>query len=107
MILASQYLERQRGNEPQRRLMAAVLQAVVDDCRERPVGHRDARQAADYLLSGDRGWPYSFENVCEALGMDASGLRAKLLCGRHGRAHASMGHCPRCGDGVHDTRAAS
>ena len=74
--------------EPHRRLMAAVLRAVVEDCRggtayRRALGAgtidaRDVRQAIAYVASTDRSWPFSFENVCEALGVHASGLRRVL-----------------------------
>jgi hypothetical protein len=75
---------------PPTRLMAAVLRAAVDDClgstgqkREfgRPVDPQDARRAFAYVVSTDRAWPFSFENVCEALSVDADSLRAKLLAG--------------------------
>jgi hypothetical protein len=68
--------------------MAAVLQTVVDDLRgstyERAVGYkgvtgrRSVREASAYLASTDRAWPFSFENLCEALGLDADGLRCEL-----------------------------
>jgi hypothetical protein len=74
--------------EPQRRLMLAVLQTVVDDfkrTRDRlAAGVHSARdrrayeQAMAYLASTDRTWPFSFENICEAIGLDAHGLRTEL-----------------------------
>ena len=74
--------------QPQRRLMAAVLQAVVDECRSgfvvqpQPVGEdaipRGVRRAIAYVASSDRAWPFSFENICEALGLDAQRLRREL-----------------------------
>jgi hypothetical protein len=70
--------------EPHRRLMAAVLKAVVDDCRdsvERQAavnGARSLDEAFDYVASTDRVWPFSFENLCDALGMDAECLRREL-----------------------------
>jgi hypothetical protein len=77
-----------RPAEPCKRLMAAVLRAVVDDCRagspyRRSVGYaaldvRLVRNAAAYVASTDRGWPFSFENLCDALGMDADALRHEL-----------------------------
>ena len=55
--------------------MAAVLQAALDDVRE-----GTARQAAlAYVESGDRAWPFSFENLCEALDMDAGAVRRQLI----------------------------
>jgi hypothetical protein len=69
--------------------MAAVLQLVVDDCRgsayrrgrgfKAPVARGDVRKATAYLASTDRTWPFSFENVCEALGLDSDRVRSELL----------------------------
>ena len=74
--------------EPHKRLMAAVLRAVVDDCRagttyRRSAGHaaidvRHVRRALEYVLSTDRAWPFSFENLCEALDVDVTTLRDEL-----------------------------
>jgi hypothetical protein len=85
---------RVRGAEPQRRLMAAVLQAVVDDCRggsvhrrsrgDAPIEARGIRRAIAYVASTDRAWPFSFENLCDALALDADGLREEL--GRQSRS---------------------
>jgi hypothetical protein len=30
-------------------------------------------------MSTDRTWPFSFENLCEALGIDADALRLELV----------------------------
>jgi len=73
--------------EPHKRLMAAVLQTVVDDCRgsayrrargDRTPIQRDVRKATAYVVSTDRRWAFSFENLCEALGLDAGRLRREL-----------------------------
>jgi len=75
--------------DPHKRLMAAVLQAVVDDCRGGSVYRRSAgkgvipprsvRKAVAYVASLDRAWPFSFENLCDALGLDAGTLRENLI----------------------------
>src|SRR5947207_3708578 len=90
IMLPTQYASRAGGRlaEPQKRLMAAVLQTVVDDCRggsvyRRAAGYamieaRGVRQAVAYVASTDRAWPFSFENLCEALGVDPDGLREEL-----------------------------
>jgi hypothetical protein len=90
VMLPSQYLRRasRRAAEPHRRLMAAVLQTVVDDFRgsayRRGAGFgpttdaREAQRATAYVASTDRGWPFSFENLCDALGVDADCLRRAL-----------------------------
>ena len=75
--------------EPHKRLMAAVLQTVIDDCRgsayRRAAGYgvadnpRAVRRAIAYITSTDRTWPFSFENLCEALALDAGSLRRDML----------------------------
>ena len=89
-MMPVQFLQdaRRRRAEPQRRLMAAVLQTVVDDVRGSAYrsaagfpaskNQRTLQQARAYLASRDRTWPFSFENVCEAIGLDAAGVREEL-----------------------------
>ncbi len=88
-LLPEQFLSKAgvRAVEPQRRLMLAVLQTVVDDCREPAVAAapegapRESRaftEAKRYVASRDRSWPYSFENVCEAIGVDPDRVRVSL-----------------------------
>jgi len=74
--------------EPHRRLMLAVLKTVVDDCRslasrpgeghEGPTDRRRIRRALAYVASRDRAWPFSYENLCETLGLNAAALRDEL-----------------------------
>ena len=89
VMLPSQYLRGADAHRvgPHKRLMAAVLQTVLDDCRgsahrrasgEGPLGLRGVHQASAYIASTDRTWPYSFENLCDALGLDADQLRREL-----------------------------
>ena len=80
-----------RDGNPHRQLMAAVLQTAVDDYwdsfRPGSAGYgglaagRRCRQARTYVLNKDRVWPFSFENLCDALDLDASTLRRALLWG--------------------------
>ena len=90
-MLPVQYLSVADGRmgEPHKRLMAAVLRTVVDDCRggtpyrrslpnSTSIGARGIRKAVAYVASNDRAWPFSFENLCEALGVDAGRLRAEI-----------------------------
>jgi hypothetical protein len=65
--------------------MLAVLQTVVDDVQEAAsdagVAASDVRaywQALAYVESEDRSWPFSFENICEVIGLDAGGIRRNL-----------------------------
>jgi len=75
------------AQQPERRLMLAVLESAIADWlvrRETCVAPRhDARVAveedlAGWFASSDRRWPYSFENICAALGLDAGGIRRRL-----------------------------
>jgi len=89
IMLPAQYASRVRSAEPHKRLMAAVMRAVVDDCRggsayrrstgNGVIGAGSVRKAVAYVASTDRTWPFSFENLCDALGLDASALRQELL----------------------------
>lgn len=63
-----------RRRVPQRSLMAAVLEAALEDVRD----VADRTGAAAWLTSTDRGWPFSFENICEALDMDPVAVRRQL-----------------------------
>jgi hypothetical protein len=91
IMLPVQYARRANDQlaGPHRRLMAAVLQTVVDDCRDGSVFRRalerggsadvrDVRKAVAYVASTDRSWPFSFENLCDALGLSAADLRREL-----------------------------
>jgi hypothetical protein len=92
-----------RAAAPERRLMAAVLQGVVDDhwgsVYRRAAGYgsptnlRRLRAAAvAYVASRDRRWPFSFENLCEALSLDSGRLRNALRNVPVQGRHASPGH---------------
>jgi len=90
VLLPVQYLNKPgaRRREPQTRLMLAVLQTVVDDYRGSAyrqaagfAARRDGRAfaaARAYVESRDRTWPFSFENLCDAVGLDAGRLRTEL-----------------------------
>jgi hypothetical protein len=90
VMLPIQYLRKagDRRFEPQKRLMLAVLQTVIDDCegsRSRqgaglpvPLDGKAYVAARAYLASTDRDWPFTFENLCDALGLDAGSFRRRL-----------------------------
>jgi len=89
VLLPVQYLNKPgaRRREPQTRLMLAVLQTVVDDyaVRRDPRAYAAARA---YVESTDRTWPFSFENLCEAVGLDADSLRSGLARNEDGNRPA-------------------
>jgi len=92
IMLPAQVPSRVRPAEPHKRLMAAVLRAVVDDCRggsayrraagKGVVGAGNIHKAIAYVASTDRAWPFSFENLCDALGLDVGTLRGELIATR-------------------------
>ena len=78
-ILPEQYFDRvaARASEtPERRLMFAVLlDALIQLQRRNSVG---AAEAERWIRSEEQ-WPFSFQNVCEALGIESSYLARGLL----------------------------
>jgi hypothetical protein len=85
-ILPTQYFDRLRRRteyDGERRLMIAVLEDAVDVYRKL-AGARDSRRRAlfedaeAWLESNDRTWIFSFENICDVLGLDAGYLRRGL-----------------------------
>jgi hypothetical protein len=65
-------------------LAAAVLRLAFEDFQK----HRGAtdirrrrafREAAVWIRSNERQWPFSFLNVCDMLDISPAALRAKLL----------------------------
>src|SRR5262245_50436515 len=68
---------------PEKPLMLAVLEEAVDDFQRwvtahDRVGKRRFDEAEGWFESDDSDWPYSFPNICQALGLDAGYLRAGL-----------------------------
>ncbi len=55
--------------------MVAVLESALEDARD----GADGTAAAAWVTSTDRGWPFSFENICEALDMDPSEIRRRFV----------------------------
>lgn len=86
ILIESQYQSTYRRRfhlDPERVLMLAVLQDAVvcfqehvrATCKRKQAMHRDAEE---WILNRDQIYPFSFENVCEALGYDAEYLRKGL-----------------------------
>ena len=67
--------------------LALRLAILEDAIRCLALGHRAraipdrrlAREAEAWIRTLDHRWPFSFPNVCDALGIDAPWLRRKLL----------------------------
>ncbi len=86
LLLPSQFSTGVRHDasvRPEMRLMLAVLEEAVADFQRHVVATgRDARrcfrEAQAWFDSNTVGWPYSFTNICQALGLDAGYVRVGL-----------------------------
>jgi hypothetical protein len=80
------FYENERDNchfQPEKRLMIAVLQDAVEcfqNCKFEPRNPtNEFLDSEGWIFTNDLKWPFSFINICEAVGMDAGGLRQGLL----------------------------
>ena len=69
--------------QPEARLMLAVLEDAISVLGRREVfattsGQRLLRETEGWFAADDVDWPFSFVNVCDALHLDVSRLRAWL-----------------------------
>ncbi|MBM4268865.1 MAG: hypothetical protein FJ144_19995 [Deltaproteobacteria bacterium] len=73
----------QRGSQPERRLMAAVLEDAIftyeryagdDEESEREI----FREVERWLHSSDSHWLFSFERICETLGLEPTAVRRTI-----------------------------
>ncbi|HLK11614.1 MAG TPA: hypothetical protein VKW76_09550 [Candidatus Binatia bacterium] len=86
VLVPAQFFDRIRRrseHEGERRLMVAVLEDAIDVYRKRCTAHdRRGRElfeeAEAWIESTDRRWLFSFENICDVLGIDADYLRRGL-----------------------------
>jgi len=68
---------------PEQRLMIAVVQDAIN-CLEKyrfatdPRGRQLFAEVTEWLDAAQPGWPYSFESICEVLGLDATAVRHRL-----------------------------
>ena len=67
----------------ERALMRAVLEDAIR-CLIGEVGPRHQRgtlaaEAREWIETADPRWPFSFENLCDGLGLEATNLRRRLL----------------------------
>jgi hypothetical protein len=85
-MLPSQYFDRMARRteyEGERRLMIAVLEDAVDVYRKL-AGATDARRqqtfrdAEEWIESDERSWIFSFQNICDVLGIESEYLRRGL-----------------------------
>jgi hypothetical protein len=87
-VLPSQFFNPQtRGAlQPEKRLMLAVLEDAVGLYLRAP---QLAPEADAWVEADDRTWPYSFVNLCDALGLDRTAVRGALRRRRERRRLAA------------------
>jgi hypothetical protein len=87
IVLPEQFFEGARRDSyvsGEKALMLAVLEDGIRCFQEHLRNPRSnprllSQQAEDWIRAVDYEWPFSFNNVCETLGIDPSALRGALL----------------------------
>lgn len=87
VLIAAQYFDAVRsktGMEPEKKLMFAVLEDAVRCFQDNVLERSDAKQqlfagAEAWFLSQSDDWVFSFENICEVLGVNPEYVRRGLL----------------------------
>ena len=85
-LLASQYFDRIRRRRDltgEQRLMCAIIEDGVEvylkHCAAKYPNHRELFDAAEqWIETKDRTWIYSFDTICDYLGVDSDYLRRGL-----------------------------
>lgn len=94
VILPSQFLagaRRDSETSAEKALMLAVLEDGIRCFQKYFTSTHSqsqllARQAEEWIQRDDWDWPFSFNNVCEALGIDPEALRSSLLAWKERRS---------------------
>jgi len=107
-LLPSQYFDRIRRKasaDGERRLMVAILEDAVDVYRKQ-AGARDRKRrqlfedAEAWIESPDKSWIFSYENICDVLGIDCGYLRKGLRVWKR-KAGGDRGHVVPFRDAEH------
>jgi hypothetical protein len=86
--ISQQYLSTFRRSEqlePEFALLRAILEDAVHCYRKYQwaqgrAGRESFREVQEWIMGSSRDWIFSFENVCELLGLDPRYVRQKLGC---------------------------
>ena len=87
MLVSAQYFENLRSKtllEPEKRLMLAVLEDAINCFQDNVLAQSGTRkrlfeEAEEWILARDRGWSFSFENICQVCGINPEYVRQGLL----------------------------
>jgi hypothetical protein len=108
IIVPSQFFDRikaERSSQPEKRLMLAVMEDAITTFQKSVHGatrrqRRLLKETEEWVSSTDTTWPFSFENICAALEIEADYLRSGLkgwkgsLLAQHHRQEAAVVHSP-------------
>ncbi|MGE0823405.1 MAG: hypothetical protein AB7G75_33375 [Candidatus Binatia bacterium] len=83
LMVPSQFFDRiraERSSQPEKRLMLAVMEDAIATFQKSVQGatrrqRRLLRETEEWIGSEDDSWPFSFENICVALDIEAEYLR--------------------------------
>lgn len=83
LIVPSQFFDRikaERSSQPEKRLMLAVMEDAITTFQKSVQGatrrqRRLLKETEEWIGSADASWPFSFENICAALDIEADYLR--------------------------------
>ena len=97
IVLPEQFFEGARRDSQasgEKALMLAVLEDGIRCFQEHLTNPRSnprllSKQAEEWIRAVDYEWPFSFNNVCETLGIDPEALREKLVGWKAARLAAS------------------
>jgi len=86
LIVPSQFFDRirpERSAQPEKRLMLAVMEDAIATFQRSIYGstrrqRRLLKETEEWMGSADTAWPFSFENICAALEIEADYLRTGL-----------------------------
>ena len=87
ILVPSQFFDRRQAEgsaQPEKRLMLAVMEdAIATFQKSFPEANRRQRrllrETEEWIQSNDASWPFSFENICAALDIEADYLRQGLF----------------------------
>jgi hypothetical protein len=87
MLLSAQYFENLRRKthfEPEKRLMLALLEDAINCYQDNLISRSGKKKrlfedTEQWILTADGEWVFSFDNVCDALGLNPEYVRQGLL----------------------------
>ena len=91
---ADSFYSKRAVPEAEQSLMFAILENAINDFQRyfiarNPKEKRRYQEAVDWILGTNSDWLFSFENICENVGLNPSYLRGRLRAWAKDRGHMS------------------